>query len=521
MVAYRPVLLFILIAMTCRVSDTWAKDFVVSPTGPYTTLQAARDAARQAKPGEAKRILLTGGDYYLRQPLALDSRDSQLVIEPVGKEKVTLYGGQLITGWKKGFDGIWTAKWRDPGNKTADLRVLIVNGRMCPRARLPREGTYTHLSEFNVPWMSTTGGGWKRKPTREELTTLKYRAEDLASITDIRNAELRILHMWDESLVGVASNDTATHTLRFSNPAHHPPGAFGVKEYVVFNIRKGITDAGQWYIDRAKGMVAYRPLPNEEMQHAVAIGASIESLIHLRGTEATRVHHVAIRGLTLSVTNTPLKSGGFGAGAFEGAVSVRFADNCCLENLNIVNVGGQGIRTWKCDRLTVRRAEISHTGACGMVIRGTNCVVEDNHVHHVGQNYPSAIGIWGRGAQCTIQHNEVHDTPYSAIISGGEDQRIEHNLIYRAMLQLHDGGGIYISMCHRITLRGNVVRDIPDTGGYGSSAYYLDEQARDCLVEKNLSLRVARPSHNHMAANNTIRNNVFITEGDMTLRDRP
>jgi len=36
-------------------------------------------------------------------------------------------------------------------------------------------------------------------------------------------------------------------------------------------------------------------------------------------------------------------------------------------------------------------------------------------------------------------------------------------------------------------------------------------------VEGNLSLRVVRPSHNHMAENNIIRNNVFISDGDATL----
>jgi len=85
------------------------------------------------------------------------------------------------------------------------------------------------------------------------------------------------------------------------------------------------------------------------------------------------------------------------------------------------------------------------------------------------------------------------------------------------MLQLHDGAGIYITFCQRVVLRGNFIRDIPDTGEYGASAYYLDEQAEDCVVEGNLSLRVARPSHNHMAWKNTIRNNVFIVDGDAML----
>ncbi|MBI3921883.1 MAG: right-handed parallel beta-helix repeat-containing protein, partial [Armatimonadetes bacterium] len=80
-----------------------------------------------------------------------------------------------------------------------------------------------------------------------------------------------------------------------------------------------------------------------------------------------------------------------------------------------------------------------------------------------------------------------------------------------------DGAGIYITFCKGIVVRGNYIHDILDTGGYGASAYYLDEQAENCTVEDNLSVRVNRPSHNHMAKNNTIRRNVFVVEGDAQL----
>jgi hypothetical protein len=66
-------------------------------------------------------------------------------------------------------------------------------------------------------------------------------------------------------------------------------------------------------------------------------------------------------------------------------------------------------------------------------------------------------------------------------------------------------------------LRGNFIRDIIDTGGYGASAYYLDERSENCLVEGNLSVGIVRPSHNHMALKNTIRNNVFVSDQDATL----
>jgi hypothetical protein len=140
--------------------------------------------------------------------------------------------------------------------------------------------------------------------------------------------------------------------------------------------------------------------------------------------------------------------------------------------------------------------------------------VTDNHIHDVGLTYPSAIALQGGGMDCLISHNEIHDCPYTAINCGGERNRIEHNLIYHAMKELHDGGGIYCFAGKDLVLRGNFIRDIIDTGGYGASAYYLDERSENCLVEGNLSVGILRPSHNHMAKGNTIRNNVFISDSD-------
>jgi len=85
------------------------------------------------------------------------------------------------------------------------------------------------------------------------------------------------------------------------------------------------------------------------------------------------------------------------------------------------------------------------------------------------------------------------------------------------MQVLHDGAGIYCFAGQGLKLQGNFIHDIEDTGSYGASSYYLDERSENCVVEGNLSVNVARPSHNHMALKNTIRNNVFIYDGDMWL----
>lgn len=100
---------------------------------------------------------------------------------------------------------------------------------------------------------------------------------------------------------------------------------------------------------------------------------------------------------------------------------------------------------------------------------------------------------------------------------GGPDFLIEENLIYRVMLEMHDGAAIYGGLQNSV-LRGNVVRDVVKIGeGYGVAAYYLDEGSRDNLVERNVSVGVERAVQNHIARNTAIRNNVFISQDDMSL----
>lgn len=496
-------------------SDSWSgrlsKPNTEGTDGPSATLQAARDAARKLGKGQQRKIVVQAGRYFLDRTLALSDEDAGLAIESAPGAEVCLYGGRQIAGWKKDGGNFYSAAL--PGVKDGkwDFRVLVVNGRYCPRARLPEKDTFQHLSSFDVPWMTTTGGGWKRKPTHEELTTLKYRPEDLSDQLDVNNAEITVYHMWDESLIGVAYNDTESHTLTFKTPSGHPPGAFGVKKYVVWNVREGMTQPGQWRLDRTAGKVVYWPLPTEDMGKAEAFAPVIESIIKIQGTS-----DITVRGLTLSVTTTPLEAGGFGAGRFDGAISVSSAENCQLIDLEILNVGGQGIKA-SGTRLHIEKCHVHHIGACGIVCSGTEVAVTDNHIHDVGLTYPSALALQGGGKDSLYSHNEIHDAPYTAINCGGQNNRIEHNLIYRAMTELHDGGGIYCFAGNGLVLAGNFIRDIVDTGGYGSSAYYLDERSQNCLVEGNLSIGIVRPSHNHMADNNTIRNNVFISSEDASL----
>lgn len=514
-------------------ADTSA--FHVAPNGndsnagtkdkPFATLEKARDAARAAKAGGgSQRILVLPGDYFLAATLALDARDNGLTLEAGGPGKVTLHGGKAVTGWRRDGDKFWAADLPEVKEGKWDFRALVVNGRMPDRARMPESGTFLHKSAFDVRWLSSVGGGWERKPTPEELTTMLYDPKDIPATLEPRNAEVRIYHMWDESLAGVIRNDRERHALVLSPPAKSPPGAFGVKKYVIFNTREGLTQPGQWYLDRAAGRVVYWPLPGEDMTKAKVVAPRVERVIQFAGTAKEPVEKITLRGLAIQATTTPLKSGGFGAYAFEGALTVDRARQCVFEKLEISNVGGQGVVVRQVVDCRISDSHIHHTGACGIKADGSATLIARNHLHDIGVYYPSAVALsasthnWRNGEQgFHLLRNEIHDTPYSGVIGSGGNHLIEENLIYRVMRELHDGGAIYGGMS-RCILRGNMVRDVVKIGeGYGVSAYYLDEGAQDCVVERNVSIGVERPTHNHIARNLIIRDNVFIAETNMTL----
>ncbi len=274
-----------------------AATFVVAPSGndqnpgtneqPLATLQAARDAARKAGAGP-HRIVVTPGDYFLATTLELDARDNGLTIEAEPAGKATLYGGSLVTGWRRDGDQFWCADLPGVKEGTWDFRALVVNGRLAERACFPRTDAFENRGTWNLPLLPAVAGHWERKPTREELTTMPYDPKDIPATLDVRNAEVRLYHMWAESLVGVASNDTQRHALILSSEPAWPPGALNRRKYVILNTREGMTRPGQWYLDRTAGRLVYWPLPDEDMAKIKIIAPTTERVIRIAGTRRRR-----------------------------------------------------------------------------------------------------------------------------------------------------------------------------------------------------------------------------------------
>ena len=489
--------------------------------GPLATLQKAVEASRLAGAGRSRTIIVEDGSYF-DVTLSLFPEDSGLSIAAAEGSIPVLYGGRRITGWhKEQQNEFWYAEIPEAASGQRDFRLLVLNGRLCDRAKLPESGTFLHETEFNVEWMSTTAGGWARKPTDEELTSLIYRDGDLGPWLDINNAELTVYHKWDESSVGIASHDSANRKLTFTHPCGHPPGAFKCSKYAVWNTREGMKRPGQWYLDRSAGRVVYWPLAGEDMEKAVVVAPTTDNIIRFTG----HVENVTLKNLRFEVSGAPIMAADFGALLMPGAIEAPDGlERCRFEGLAVRNTGGHGMKlSGSCSDVVIRGCDIEYTGAGGIVLHSdaqSGCVIENNRVRHVGTVCTSAIAIAVHC--CDIVGNTVSDAPYSGIVYSASRQnrhsdggaRIERNTISRVMCFLNDGGAIYVTFTQNGAVRGNIIRDIqqgdePDTGRNG---IYLDEQTEGWVVEGNLVVDCTHPTLNHMARRNVFRNNVFASK---------
>lgn len=475
-------------------------------------------ALRENNAATAKIVFLKGLHVFTA-PLVIGPQDSNLTIEGDLSGKSVLYGGRSITGWQKEANSpFWFAKVND---SEFDFRQFYVNGKMRPRARLPKQGRFKHESIFNKDWMMTSGGGFVPAPTTEERSAMKYAPGQISEETSLSNAEFLVFHSWDASWTRAISHEPVERVLRLNPPCSYPPGAFGIKDYVIENIREGMLKPGQWYLDRDNGKVVYWPLKGEYPVLASFEAPLLSSLIQIIGTNEKKVANINIKNICLDLSSIKLEqSGGFGAPFFDGAVSMTNAVNCSLEALSVTRAGGQGIKASESSDILVKDSEVSQTGANGIYFRGgINNHIINNLVHHVGIIDPNAMGInVGYLKNSHIAHNDVYATSYTgiAIGNGMNDMSpamnlVEFNRVWNTMNILNDGGCIYLYGKERHTIiRNNVLSE--SYGSNGSLAgLYLDETVEDVICENNLIKNISGSIlHLHLTKHNTICNNIFV-----------
>lgn len=460
-------------------------------------------------------IVLKAGRYFIPRTIDLKGEAvSGLVLRAERRGTAELNGGRRLSGWQKeeGSD-FWYADVPGFAGDGEFFRMLVKDGHWVELATYPGKGRrLEHTARFTAALLPNLVGHWSRKPTDDENRLMPYVAGDLPDAMDLENADIHLFHMWDDSMCRVESVDRVKHVLRTAETPNWPMGAQEKFEYEVLNVREGAAP-GEWYMDRRKGRVFYRPLPGESIAKLDFVIPNLATVLRL-----TDAKNVTLDGLVVSGTGPSVKKRpGYGGGGLPPAVEIKGLEDLVLKCVRIVNVGGVGL-SGGCVRFHAKDCTFSFSGACAMLLSGRDNVIEDCRITDAGKLFRGSSGTFVSGQRVVIRKNEFARIPYSGIIGFGEGNRFEDNDIHHVMQVLHDGAAIY-GLHVRGVMRGNSVRDVVALGkGFGVHAYYADEGSHDSVIEDNYAEGMPVPIHNHMTSGIIVRNNTLVnTNGDFCL----
>ena len=449
-----------------------------SLSGPLSTLEGARDVLRSMRlhgelPAGGVRVWIEKGSYPFQRTFELTSQDSGSKHSPITysawkNQRVVLTGGRSIGGWKK----------------LADNSILQ---RLSPSARphvLVCSLKSAGITDYGD--LSNIGFGFPLAPAPDELffqgkpmTLSRWPLHGYALISQVPKGPRghEFTYTGDEPARWVDDDDVWLHGFWTYNWADSyekvakvipdqrliltapPNSAYGYKpgaRWYALNILEELNSPGEYYIDRANGLLYFWP-PSRIQRGDTALSLLSKPMITLKDDS-----YITFKELTLEDSRS---SGIQITGGEHNLIS-----QCTLKNL------GEYAASIDDDNLTSAKPEkrgsqnglnackIEYTGCGGVILDGGNRdtlnpgenFVKNSIIHDFNRwDFTYHPGIQIDGVGNIISHNEIYNAPHNAILLGGNNHLIEYNNIHDVCLDVGDAGAIY--MGRNLTMRGNII----------------------------------------------------------------
>ena len=235
---------------------------------------------------EPIQVLFRGGTYLLTSEVVFRPEDSGTAGAPITYrafpgEKPIFSGAKAIVGWKPGEGGVWTVEIPEVKQGKWYFRQLHVDGQRRPRARLPQQGYHKVAG-----------------PAEPRKRAFKFAAGQIdPGWRNLNDVEIVVLQYWSDARMRIESIDRAASIVRFTGDAFRPTD-WSIGWYAE-NVAEGLTQPGQWYLDRATGVLSYWPLPGEQMDKVRVVAPVARQWLRLDGDfrDGKFVEHVTFRGL--------------------------------------------------------------------------------------------------------------------------------------------------------------------------------------------------------------------------------
>jgi hypothetical protein len=486
-----------IVCSLCALAWAGAAEIHVATTGddagagtsakPFKTIQKAAEAA---KPGDT--VTVHAGTYRETvTPKASGTAEAPITFRPAKGEKVLISGTEIISGWKKDADGSFSASV--PAGQYVSVcnyaDQIFVNGVMLLQARYPN----TPHDQLSFPRQGViTGFTSKTRDDAAKWTTAVWEDANTPFATLGKNlvgAQVTIqpsFEMWSWTLTGTvqATEATANGGTRFTTRSRSNNGtdrdqgkSFDVGgKYFVFDLPVLLDAAGEWYHDRAAGVLHVRPPEGVDL-------TSPKTVVEVRRRDFAfnldKQAFITVQGFNLfgcTLTTDTLANGKGFSDTGEELYSWHGADNWPEAHHIIVD----GLNVLYPSHYTDQSGHFINTFGCntGLVIGGSDCVVQNCTVQYSAGNGISLFGKRNKALHNTILDasynqqdgagiattcgaapsideeigwNTICRTGRSGItarnfrnsVPGSGVARIHHNDVSHFLIQDADGGGLY------------------------------------------------------------------------------
>ena len=462
---------------------------------PIRTIERAHDFVRlflnESK--ETVRVIIQEGTYYLKTPLQFTAQDSGSKDTPViyeGIGNVIISGGiRLNLQWEPYRDGIYQAKV-NPG---VMFDQLFVNGKKKILARYP--------DYDDNEWYFN---GYAADSFEEQR------------VKDYKKPEGGYMHVMHEGLWGdfhyqITGKGEDGQLEYFGGHQNNRPSEMHDTIRYIENIQEELTSPGEWYFDKDKQMLFYKPELVEELETGIFEGAVLRNIVSFVGSVEEPVQYITMKNLKfahaartfMEPMEQVLRSDWCVYRG--GAVFLEGTEHVVIEQCKVEQTGGNAVTFSGYNYgSSLRQSLISEAEASSVVILGKSEAVR-SPLYRYEESFDNINNIdMGQGPK-------TQDYPRQC--------RIEDNLMFLNGRTEKQSAAVCLSMCREIHITNNTIYDVPRAG-----INICDGTWGGHHIEKNLVFHTVLETSDHGAFNSWGRDRYWDCRYEVMeqqLKDRP
>ncbi len=322
-------------------------------TNPYKTLEHAKQEVRKINKDMTDNINVNimNGTYYLEDTLAFDENDGGSNGYYINWQSldgnVEISGADTVSAWKKYKDNIYSAEYITE----KPVRQMSVNGKIASRAK---SNDMVGINGFFDDGIIIENAKYANYKNQEDIQ-LHFSSGWKSYLMNVENIAVR------EDTSELTVSKYAINTAN-SNIQHH---MYQNHHVWLENAFEELDEEGEFYYDRAGGIIYYMPRQGENMETAQVHIPVLETLIDLKGSDAYhKVKNINFSGFIFEnaawyqpaedgllndqaqmiVTDkTVTERSRYGAMVSTAGIMVNFAENITFENNLLRDMGAVGI----------------------------------------------------------------------------------------------------------------------------------------------------------------------------------